>query len=325
MHDLPSLEAFRSTHAELADLVVETPTVRWPTPRFAPHDIDVYLKMEIFQLTGTFKARGAINNLRNLGNAPRITAVSAGNHAIAVAFAAQTVGGDAKLVMYDSANPARVERVRELGAEIVFEEPGASAFARMDQLVADEDRIAVHPFEGERITLATGGVALELHRQVAGLDAVIVGIGGGGLASGVGAVTKLLNPDCAVYGVEPTGADSMSRSLAAGRAVRLDGIDTIADSLSAPMALPYSFGICQATFDDVVRVSDDEMAIAALALFDDLKLAVEPACAAATAAVMGPLSNALRGKRVGIILCGSNIDAESATRLLARGRALSNG
>ncbi len=328
MTELPPLDAFRQTHRELADYVVETPTVRWPTGRFDARGTSVFLKMEVFQLTGTFKARGAINNLRALGDQPRITAVSAGNHAIAVAFAARAVGGDAKVVMYNSANPTRIERVRELGAEIVFAEPGATAFSTMDELVADEGRIAVHPFEGERITLATGGVALELHDQVENLDAVIVAIGGGGLASGIGAATKLVNRSCAVYGVEPTGADSMTRSLVAGQAVSLERIDTIADSLSAPMAMPYSYAICAATFEDVVRVSDDEMAVAALALFEDLKLAVEPACAAATAALMGSLADRLKGKRVGVILCGSNIDHAAAAALLARGAEMaadSNG
>ena len=135
---------------------------------------------------------------------------------------------------------------------------------------------------------------------------------------GVATITKALHPACKIYGVEPEGADSMTRSFAAGAPVTLDKVATIADSLGPPMALPYSFGLCCAAVDTLVRVSDDAIVGAVALLFRDLKLAVEPACAAGAAALIGPLRTELAGKRVGLILCGSNIDAVGHAALMAR-------
>jgi threonine dehydratase len=158
------------------------------------------------------------------------------------------------------------------------------------------------------VTEATAGVALEMHDDVPDLDAIIVAIGGGGLAGGVAVATKLLRPNCAVYGVEPAGADVMRQSLQADKALTLERVETIADSLAPPMTTEHPFGLCRQYLDDVVTVSDDEMAAALALLFSDRKLAVEPACAASTAALLGPLRERLSGKKVALIACGSNID-----------------
>ena len=129
-------------------------------------------------------------------------------------------------------------------------------------------------------------------------------------------MAKQLMPDCKVYGVEPAGADSMSRSFAAGEPQRLEKVETIADSLGPPMALPYSFGLCRAHIDQLLTVTDDAIRSAMLLLFDEMKLAVEPAAAAGTAALLGPLRDELAGKRVGIIICGTNIDRKTHAALM---------
>jgi len=188
-------------------------------------------------------------------------------------------------------------------------------------LVADEDRLFVHPFEGPRIAEATAGVALELIEDAGGLDAVVVAIGGGGLAGGIAAAAKHLLPDCAVYGVEPVGAAVMSRSLEGGAPQTLDRLDTIADSLAPPMTTPYAFETCRRYLDDVVVIDDDQMAAAAALLFAERKLVVEPAGAATTAAAFGPLRERLAGKRVALIVCGANIDRGSFCTLIGRGAA----
>jgi len=154
-------------------------------------------------------------------------------------------------------------------------------------------------------------------RQVQGLDAVIVPVGGGGLCAGIASAVKQINPRTLVFGVEPFGADAMYRSFRAGRPQVLEHVDTVADSLGAPYALEYSYGVCRRFVDEIVRVSDGEMAASMRHLFRDMKLVAEPAAAAATAALLGPLRERLDGRRVALIVCGSNIDAARFNELLA--------
>jgi threonine dehydratase len=137
---------------------------------------------------------------------------------------------------------------------------------------------------------------------------VIIPIGGGGLCAGVSCAVKQMLPHCAVYGVEPEGADSMHRSFASGRPESIEAVRTIADSLGAPHAAPYSFSLCRRYVDELVKVDDDALRSAMRLLFSSAKLAVEPAGAAATAALCGPLRERLAGKRVAVIVCGANID-----------------
>ncbi len=166
----------------------------------------------------------------------------------------------------------------------------------------------MHPFEGELTALGTATLGLEFARQAPELEALIVPIGGGGLCAGVASAFKLVQPACQIYGVEPEGADSMLRSFRAGSPQTIEKVRTIADSLGAPYALPYSFALCQQNVDDIVLVDDDALRRAMGLLFSGMKLAVEPAGAAATAALLGPLRERLQGKRVGVIVCGANID-----------------
>jgi threonine dehydratase len=166
---------------------------------------------------------------------------------------------------------------------------------------------------------------MELMEDVPDLDAVVVPIGGGGLAAGVAAAVKLVRPATLVVGVEPEGADSMHRSFAAGSPQAIDKVRTIADSLGAPHAAPYSFGLCRRYVDELVLVSDDQLRAAMLLLFRSAKLAVEPAGAAATAALCGPLRERLRGRRVGLVVCGANIDAASFGAQLAEAKPVFAG
>lgn len=178
----------------------------------------------------------------------------------------------------------------------------------------------MHPFEGPLTAEGTGTVGVELMEQVPGLDAVVVPMGGGGLCAGIAAAVKQMDPRCAVYGVEPYGADALYRSFQSGSPETLERVDTVADSLGAPYALPYSFGVCRRFVDAVVRVSDDELCRSMFHMFRDAKLVAEPAAAAATAALLGPLHARLNGKRIGLIVCGSNIDTVRYAELLERGR-----
>jgi len=309
--------------AKLAGHIVTTPVRPW-TPDTGrsepPEGASLYLKLELFQRTGTFKVRGALMNL--LDATPDVvergvTAVSAGNHAIAVAYAAKSVGTTAKVVILESANPGRVARCRRYGADIEFASDGASGFARAQQLAEEEGRLFIHPFDGVSTIVGTSTLGVEMLDQVEELDAIVVPVGGGGILAGVSAFVKAVRPECAVYGVEPTGADSMRRSLDAGECVAIDSIRTIADSLGAPYAEPYSFSVIRDHADDVVLVTDDEILRAMRTLYADAKLAVEPASAAPFAAVCGPLRERLAGKRVALLVSGSNIDIATFARYVA--------
>lgn len=320
----PRLHEVERVASRLAGQVLQTPVWRWQTGavarRFDPRT-EVWLKLELFQHTGSFKLRGALNAVQSLSDEARtrgLVAASAGNHAVAVACAARAAGSHAKLAMPRFASPVRLDACRSYGAELLLTDTLAEAFMLADRVAADEGRSMVHPFEGPRIAEGTATLGLELMRQVRGLDAVVVPVGGGGLAGGIAAIVKQINPRCQVFGVEPCGADAMYRSFQAGRPVRLDGVDTVADSLSAPYALDYSFGVCRRFVDAIVRVDDAALTAAMHDLFLDMKLVAEPAAAAATAALFGPLRERLDGRRVALIVCGSNIDARRFGELLAQ-------
>ncbi len=318
-----TLAAIREARAALADRVLTTPIAALAGPAvdeaLAPGTRAV-MKLELFQRTGSFKPRGALLNVLALDAAQLargICAISAGNHAIAAAYAARCAGTTAKVVMTESANPFRVAQCRRYGAEVVFAPDVHAGFRRVEEIRDQEGRALIHPYEGPRVSLGTATLGLEFAEQAPDLEAVIVPVGGGGLASGLSAATKLALPACEVWGVEPFGADTMTRSLEAGRPCGIERVATIADSLGAPYALPYSFALCRAHLDGVVRISDEEMVAAMRFLAEHARLAVEPAGAAATAALLGPLRERLAGRRVGLVVCGSNIDAAGYARLIA--------
>lgn len=317
------LEDIRRARADLADAIITTPVLELAGPgvedAFGPATRPV-LKLELFQRTGSFKPRGALLNVLALSPGERargICAVSGGNHAIATAYAARRLGTHARIVMLATANPFRAAQCRAWGAEVEFAPTIHDAFARADELSQVEGRTLIHPFEGLRTALGSATLGLEFMEQVPDLDAVVVPVGGGGLAAGVSVAVKRVNPDCRVYGVEPEGADTMHRSLAAGRPVGIDRVTTIADSLGAPYAMPVSFELCRAHLDELVLVTDAALVASMRFLLEHGKLAVEPAGAASTAALRGPLKERLAGLKVGLIVCGSNIDAASFARLIA--------
>ncbi len=317
-----TLNDIDSARALLGDRVITTPVHEWEGPlrdELLGPGTRVFLKLELLQRTGSFKARGALFNVLCLDEEQRkrgVTAISAGNHAVAVAYAARVLGVHAKLVMIKTANPLRVELCRRYGAEIEFAATAHEGFARVEQISKQEGRALIHPFEGIRTATGTGTLGAEFCRQVANLDAVIVPIGGGGLCAGVSSAVKLLQPGCKVFGVEPRGADSMYRSFAAGKPQSIERVDTIADSLGAPYALPITFEMCRRNVDALTLVSDDELRASMRLMLRECKLAVEPAGAAAMAALVGPLREELRGRRVGLIVCGANIDPATYARLI---------
>jgi len=308
----PKIEEIRALRERQSGQIIETPLMRCAAiENRLDNGTEVLAKLEFLQRTGTFKARGALATLQSLSAETKkngVTAVSAGNHAIATAFAAKATGTTAKVVMMRSANPSRVASCKSYGAEVVIAEDVHQAFELAQKIRDLEGRFFVHPFEGENIALGTGTVGLEVCEQAEEFDAIVIPVGGGGLIAGISNAVKQLRPDVEVIGVEPMGADSMHRSFASGKPESIEKISTIADSLGAPYALPYSFGLARRNVDRLVKVDDREIRKAMGFLFHSMSIAVEPACATSTAALLGPLRDSLRNKRVVVIMCGSNID-----------------
>lgn len=327
-----TLAAIDSAATAIAPWVIRTPVMEWTGPAkdaLIGPETRVILKLELLQKTGSFKARGALCNLLALDPAQRaagVTAVSAGNHAIAVAYAGQAMGVHAKVVMHKAANPFRVAQCREFGADVVLADDIHAAFDEMARIRDEEGRAVIHPFEGPATVTGTATLGCEFARQAgdlndAALDAVIVPVGGGGLIAGVATGFGLLDTGAVILGVEPDAACGMRQSLAQGAPLDSVSVNTIADSLGAPLHAPYSFGVVRRLVADIVTVPDAAMQDAMLTTFSRLKLAVEPAGAAALAALAGPLKERLAGQTVGLIVCGANIDPSTFASHLAAATA----
>ncbi|CAG9227337.1 Phenylserine dehydratase [Burkholderia gladioli] len=309
---IPTLDDIAAEHFALTPWVSRTPVFeRADLP--ALEGTHVNLKFELLQASGSFKLRSAFANLLALSEPQKrigVTCVSSGNHATAVAYAAMRLGLSAKVVMLDSAGTAPLALCRQYGAEVVLAAGRADAFELVRRIEAEEGRQFIHPFNGYRTILGTATLGYEWATQAPDLDAVIVPVGGGGLAAGVATALRLANPRIRVYGVEPTGADVMSRSFAANRPVEALAPRTIADALAAATHTEeYSYELCRRHLERLVTVDDEALRAAMLYLFTHLKTAVEPACAAPIAALLGPLRETLQGRRVGVLLAGSNIEA----------------
>jgi threonine dehydratase len=285
--------------------------------------VSLSLKCESFQKTGSFKVRGALNAVMSLDGDQRqrgVITVSAGNHAQAVAYAATMAGVSSTVVMPASASAIKVEASRGYGATVVLHGANSiEAFAHARELQAQRGLVFVHPFDDEAVAAGAGTVGLELiDEDHAEPDVVVVPIGGGGLITGIAVALRARSPNTRIVGVEPTGAAVMRNSLDAGRPVRLEKIDTIADGLSAPMAGELTYPAVRDLVDDVVLVSDAEIAAAIRDLLTSAKLVAEPAAAASVAAVMTGRVGAQPGSSVVALVSGGNIDLTRLAEIAAK-------
>ncbi|HEX6052216.1 MAG TPA: threonine/serine dehydratase [Gemmatimonadaceae bacterium] len=315
-----TIERIRAARERIAGRVHVTPTMS--AARLGRDaGVALFLKCESLQKTGSFKPRGVLNRLAQLDAAARargVVTVSAGNHAQALGWAATMAGVQATVVMPATAPRTKVEASREYGAEVVLHGSSSiEAFEKANALAAERSLVFVHPFEDEEVMAGAGTVGLELAEQVADLDAVVVPIGGGGLIGGVATALRAVAPGVKIYGVEPTGAASMRRSLDEGKPVRLDAVHTIADGLAPPMAGALAFEVVRRLVDDVILVTDDEIADAMRRIMRYAKLVAEGGGAAATAAVLSGRLPLRTGNRVAAILSGGNVD-ESRLREILR-------
>jgi len=277
----------------------------------------VMLKLELFQKTGSFKPRGVLNRLANFSDAERrrgLITLSAGNHAQAVAWAAREYGVHATVVMPTRATQAKVDATRGYGGDVVLSDGDLLATAL--ELQRERNLSLVHPFDCPFVIAGQGTLGAEVVEQVPGVDTVIIGVGGGGLISGAAAAIKALRPNARVIGVEPEGAPGMTESLRRGEPIRLERLNTIADGLAAPFAGRRNYFHVRELVDEMVLVTDDEIASAIPVLMERCKIVPEPAGAAAIAALLSGKVTPPRDSTTVAIVSGGNIDRGRLVEIL---------
>ena len=283
---------------------------------------ELYLKTENLQETGSFKLRGAyyqISQLTDEEKARGILACSAGNHAQGVAMAATQSGIQALIYMPDGAPISKVEATKQLGAEVrlvkgVYDD----AYAAAMQHQAETGATFIHPFDDDQVIAGQGTIGLEILDELENPDAVVVPIGGGGLISGVAYAIKHLNPKVKIYGVQAARAASMAESQKAGAPITLDRADTFADGIAVKHPGDLTYQLVQDYVDEIVTVTEDEIATAILSLLEKQKVIAEGAGAVSVAAVLfGKIP--VQGKKVVCIVSGGNIDVNILSRVITRG------
>jgi threonine dehydratase len=283
------------------------------TPMLSSRTLGARIKAELFQRTGSFKVRGALNKLSSLSaeeKARGVIAISAGNHAQAVAFAAAEEGADALVVMWNGASEQKIEATRGYGAtvDLAASNP-AEAFERLAELQEETGRTFVHPFDDPVVIAGAGTVGLEIEEDAPGFDAVLVPVGGGGLVSGI---TTALRDRARIVAVEPETSIALHEGIRNGKPTPVEP-RSIADGLSAPFAGELAIEICGGVVE-LVTVTEDEIEHAFRFLYERAKLACEPAAAVGAAAW---LAGKVEAKSPVVVVSGGNVAAQTASAILA--------
>lgn len=305
-----SLEQVRAAASRLAGVAHRTPLLT-STTLDAQSGATVLLKAEPLQRGGSFKFRGAYNRLSQLNAGQRtkgVVAYSSGNHGAAVALAAKVLGIRAIVVVPETASPAKLAAIEGYGAQIQLYKPGQASREDLAAAIAHEQSMTlIPPFDDYDVMAGQGTLGLEIVEQAGPVELVLVPIGGGGLAAGVSTAVKAVLPAAAVIGVEPARADDTRQSVREGHPVSIGPPNTIADGLRAERPGELTFPINYRLLDDVVTVTDDEIAESMRFCFSRLKLVVEPSGAVPLAALRAEAVQA-DGKRIAVVLSGGNID-----------------
>jgi threonine dehydratase len=282
-----------------------------------------WLKLENLQMTGSFKERGACNKLMAMSAEERARGVicaSAGNHAQGVAYHAARLGVDATIVMPETTPLIKVQSTRNFGGRVVlFGANYDDAFERAKEIEAEEKRVFVHPFDDDLIMAGQGTIGLELLEQNPYIEAVVVAVGGGGLAAGIAVAIKETNPRIKVFGVETTVLASMKEALKAGGPVTLPAARTIAEGIAVRRAGDRTIDVVRKYVDDIVLVDEEEIAEAILMFLEREKTVAEGAGAASLAALLHRRIPSVLGKKVVVVVSGGNIDVNVISRIIERG------
>jgi len=317
-----SLAAIRAARDRIADVARVTP-VRYSHTFSERTGASVHLKLENVQRTGAFKIRGALNRIATLSDAEQAAGVvtaSAGNHAQGVALAATRAGVDATIVMPEHAPISKVKATRGYGARVVLDGVDyAEAQARAHEIEREAGRTYVHAFDDEMVMAGQGTIGLEILEQQPDVETVVVPIGGGGLISGIATAITSQQPDVRIIGVQAEGASSVIDSLEAGEIRSRDSVDTVADGIATRSVGEQPFEIITERVDEVVTVSDEEIALALTLLLERSKTVVEGAGAVALSALLEGRFDYEEGEVIVPALCGGNIDMNVLTTVILRG------
>ena len=282
---------------------------------------NLFFKCEFLQKSGSFKARGAINNIISQDKnkiIKGITAVSAGNHAIASSFVANLFNLRNKIFLYESANKFRIQTCKNYGANIFFTNP-KQAFIDANN-AKKQGYYFIHPFDGPLTLQGSATLGLEIVNYFNSInekiDNLIISVGGGGLISGVSSYVKEFYPKVKVIGVEPENANGLSQSFKVNKPLDNINVKSIADSLSAPLHMQYSFDVAKEVIDEMVTITDQQMVEFMIFAYNKFRLMLEPACVAGLAAIKYKIKTNLKNKNTVLILCGSNIDKNSWLELI---------
>ncbi len=299
--------------------VVKTPAIR-AARLSADLGLDLFLKLENMQATGSFKERGAINKLSSLTAEQRkagVIAMSAGNHAQAVAYHATRMGIPSTVVMPDFAPLTKIERTEAFGARVILSGDTLDASAEAASAIAEAEGLTlVHPYDDEQVIAGQGTIGLELMDQRPGLEVLVVPIGGGGLISGIALAAKALKPDIEIYGVEAAFYPSMHHAVN-GLDPRCGG-HTLADGIAVKNPGRLTRPVIERCVDDIILVDEGAIESAIAALAEKQKLVAEGAGAAGVAALLAQPGR-FRNRRVGVVICGGNLDNRILAGVLTRG------
>jgi threonine dehydratase len=302
-----------AAHSRITPHIRRTPA--WTLPGAFGHDGPVSLKLEFLQHAGSFKTRGAFNTLLSRPlPAAGIAAASGGNHGAAVAYAAKQLGVQARIFVPEISSPAKVAVIRSHGAQVVI---GGARYAdaqeACDLYVAESGALRVHPFDADTTIAGQGTVGLEWEEDAPPLDTVLVAVGGGGLISGI---ASWWAGRVKVVGVEPEGSRALHAALEAGRPVDVDVHSVAADSLGARNTGHLVYSVCRTAVDHVALVTDQAIREAQALLWRDWRVATEPGGAAALAALVSGAYRPQSGERVGVLLCGANVELGKLAELI---------
>ena len=314
-----TLKEFKEARGVLSGVIRNTSLVYSPAFSKATGN-QIYIKPENMQVTGAYKIRGAyykISTLSDEEKARGLVTASAGNHAQGVAYAAQAAGVSATIVMPTTTPLVKVNNTKDYGAKVVLHGETFDDAAELAAKLSEEEGLTyVHPFNDPAIATGQGTISYEIFQDLPDVDVILVPIGGGGLATGVSTLAKLLNPNVTVIGVEPSGAASMKASLEAGHVVTLDRVETIADGVAVKTPGDQIFPYIQKNIDDIITIPDDELVDAFLDMMEKHKMIVENAGLLPIAA----LSHLkCRGKNVVPVLSGGNMDVITVASLVQHG------
>lgn len=314
---LPTIREIRDAARRIAGVASRTPLVESPalSKRFGR---EIYLKLECFQPIRVFKIRGAYNKISQLESG-KIVAASSGNHGLAVSYSSHLLGKECTVVIPETVVKEKADAIAEYRAEVVrFGKYHSERESKALEISNRTGAAFVHPFNDFDIIAGQGTCGLEIAEQLGEFDSVIVPVGGGGLISGISIAIKGLRPSSKVYGVEPKGASKMQMSLRAGKAVKLEAPQSIADGLIPSSVGDLTLEACQRNVDGMLSVSDDDILSAMQLLIHDAHIFPEPSGSAPLAALINEHNSNQFGKRVVLVISGGNVSIDLVRRLLSK-------